>query len=378
MKPSTSQIRTYTIQQWLFEEAQGAFEIDLGESGIQHHYLRDLEPDPAFDLNYSQDRGNEELRARIGELYGAGPENIIITHGSQEALYLFYGCHVGPADHVLTFTPGWQQSWEVPVHLGAQVTKIALTQDSGYAIDWQAVSDNLRDNTRLLILCSPNNPLGTTLSESDWKQLEGLCAQRGIQALVDEEYRTDYGGSAFNRVSGYAVSSLSKIYGFPGLRIGWLVGDKEAVDRMVNLKRYTSVCNSSLCEQLALQVLGENRGHYLERFERLCHGGLTILREWVQAQPALSLIEPQGTPFAYLAYDGPGTSAEFCRRLLREQSVLLMPAEVFEDRQAVRLSFGREADVLRAGLDRIGSLLAATGAHPLGNSVRRAPYIEET
>lgn len=357
MKPSTAQIRTYTIQQWLFEEAQGAFEIDLGESGIQHHYLRDLEPDPAFDLNYSQDRGDEELRRRIADLYGAGPENIIVTHGSQEALYLFYGCHIGPDDHVITFTPGWQQSWEVPEHLGAQVTKIALTQDSGYAVDWDTVSENVQDNTRLMILCSPNNPLGIALAEDDWQQLQVLLAERDIPVLVDEEYLTDYKGSAFNRVSGYAVSSLSKIYGFPGLRLGWCVGDKEAVERMVNLKRYTTVCNSSLCEQLALQVLGEKRPHYLERFERLCRGGLEMLREWVKAQPALSLIEPQGTPFAYLAYDGPGTSAEFCRRLLREKSVLLMPAEVFEDHQAVRLSFGREAKVLQAGLDRIGQVL---------------------
>jgi len=357
MKPSTSQIRTYTIQEWLFEEAQGAFEIDLGESGIQHHYLRDLAPDPEFDLNYSQDRGDERLRQRIGELYGAGPENVIITHGSQEALYLFYGCHLGPDDHVITFTPGWQQSWEVPEHLGAQVTRIALAQESGYAIDWGVVADSLQDNTRLLILCSPNNPLGTALSDSDWEQIERLRSEREVPVLIDEEYLTDYRTSVFSRASGYAVSSLSKIYGFPGLRLGWMVGDEEAIDRMVNLKRYTTVCNSSLCEQLALQVLGEKRTHYLERFERLCASGLEMLRDWAQDQP-LSLIEPQGTPFAYLVYEGPGTSAEFCRRLLREKSVLLMPAEVFEDRKALRLSFGRESEVLQTGLDRIVEVLA--------------------
>ena len=357
MDPSTSQISTYTIQQWLFDEAQGAFDIDLGESGIQYHHLRDLEPDPGFDLNYSQDRGDGRLRQAIGEMYGAGPENVIITHGSQEALYLFYECHLGPEDHVITFTPGWQQSWEVPVHLGAQVTKIALQQEDGYAIDWDAVSESMRDNTRLLILCSPNNPLGTALSESDWEQLERLRAKRGLPVLIDEEYLTDYRGSVFGRVSGYAVSSLSKIYGFPGLRLGWLVGDREAVDRAVNLKRYTTVCNSSLCEQLALQVLA-NRPHYLERFARLCDGGLRLLRSWLKGQPSLSLVEPQGTPFAYLTYDGSGTSAELCRRLLREKGVLLMPAEVFEDRQAVRLTFGREPDILQPGLDRIGEVLS--------------------
>ena len=144
MKPMTSQIRTYTIQKWLFEEAQGAFDIDLGESGIQYHHLRDLKPDPEFDLNYSQDRGCPKLRARVGEMYGTEPENVIITHGSQEALYLFYGCHLGPGDHVITLTPGWQQSWEVPLHLGADVTKIALARELNYAVDWNTLADSLR------------------------------------------------------------------------------------------------------------------------------------------------------------------------------------------------------------------------------------------
>ena len=97
MKPTPPPIRTYTIQQWLFEEARGSFDIDLGESGIQYHHLGDLQPDPEFDLDYSQDRGNETLRAQIGDLYGSNPENVIITHGSQEALYLFYKCHLGSA-----------------------------------------------------------------------------------------------------------------------------------------------------------------------------------------------------------------------------------------------------------------------------------------
>lgn len=359
MKPSNPQINTYTIQQWLFDEAQGAFDIDLGESGIQYHCLGDLRADPAFDLNYSQDRGNENLRTMIAQMYGAGADQVIVTHGSQEALYLFYRCHLGPGDHVLTFTPGWQQSWEVPAHLGADVTKLPLARESDYTIDWQGVADAVRDNTRLLILCYPNNPLGVTLSRDDWEQLERLRETTGIHVLIDEEYLTDYQASVFCRLPGsYAVSSLSKIYGFPGLRLGWFVGDQRVVNRMVNLKRYTTVCNSSICEYFALQVLG-NRLHYVERYERLRGDGLDVLRPWVEAQPQLALIEPQGTPFAYLKYHGPGTSADFCLRLLQQKRVLLMPAEVFEDQQAVRLSFGRPREMLLEGLDRINSFLEA-------------------
>ena len=84
MKPSIPQINTYAIQQWLFDEAQGAFDIDLGESGIQYHLLGDLHADPAFDLNYSQDRGNENLRTEIGDLYGASKDQVIVARLSLE------------------------------------------------------------------------------------------------------------------------------------------------------------------------------------------------------------------------------------------------------------------------------------------------------
>lgn len=357
MNPTAPQIQTYAIQKWLFEEAQGAFDIDLGESGVQYHHLSDLKPDPQFDLNYAQDRGCAKLRERIAELYGTGPENVIITHGSQEALYLFYGCHVGPGDHVITLTPGWQQAWEVPLHFGAEVTKLPLARPADYALDWDALLAGVRHNTRLLILCYPNNPLGVALSDDDWRRLEKLRQDTGVAIIVDEEYLTDYRASAFARIAGsYSVSSLSKIYGFPGLRLGWLVGDEQAVNRMVNLKRYTTVCNSSICENLALQVLND-RPHYIERFNRLCQDGLRVLRDWLRGRDKFAMIEPQGTPFAYLTYHGTDTSAEFCRRLLRQKGVLLMPAEVFEDRQAVRLTFGRHPDVLQAGLDRIAQLL---------------------
>ena len=206
MKPTNRQINTCTIQQWLFEEAQGAFDIDFGESG------------------------------------------------SQEALFLFYSCHLGPGDHVLTFTPGWQQSWDVPLHMGAEVTKLPLAAESNYAIDWDMVAAAVKENTRLLILCYPNNPLGLALSGHDRERLERLQANSALHVLIDEEYLTDYRASVFCRRPGsYAVSSLSKIYGFPGLRLGWFVGDEEAVERVVNLKRYTTVCNSSICKYFALQ-----------------------------------------------------------------------------------------------------------------------------
>jgi aspartate/methionine/tyrosine aminotransferase len=141
------------------------------------------------------------------------------------------------------------------------------------------------------------------------------------------------------------------LFGFPGLRIGWSVGPQDVIEAMLNLKRYTTVCNSPLCEKLALGVLAR-RDNYLHRYSRMRDAGLATIRAWA-ATHRLAMVEPQGTPFAYLRLDLPIDSRTFAERLLARQRVLVMPAEVFADQQALRISFGRPHDILAEGLDRI-------------------------
>lgn len=354
---SKTQIAPYTIQHWLFDEADGRFDIDLGESGIQHHHIEDLHICTNYDLNYCQDRGHLQLRQSVAEMYGVTCEQVAITNGSQEGLYLFYQSLLQKGDHVITFTPGWQQSWEVPCFLGAEVTKIPLKVEDGYRIDWQQVRDCVRSNSRLLILTYPNNPTGTALSHEDRQAVDELIQQKGMFVLNDEEYLTDY-SSSFCHISGRTavVSSLSKIYGFPGLRLGWLISDKDTVDAVVNMKRYTSVCNSSLCEYLAVQVL-QRRQEFVDRYFRIQQDGLVYLQDWMASVDCMEMVPPQGTPFAYIQLQSPMSSMEFCRGLLEQERVLIMPAEVFEDQMALRISFGRHTDLLARGLEKVGKFI---------------------
>src|SRR5688572_5161103 len=101
----------YTIQDWLFSCAEGMYDIDLGESGTQFHHLHDLDVSINYHLNYEQDRGRIELRERIAKLYGFAANQVVLTHGSQEGLYLLYNSLLKSGDHVITTVPGWQQSW---------------------------------------------------------------------------------------------------------------------------------------------------------------------------------------------------------------------------------------------------------------------------
>ena len=127
-------IANYQIQEWLFSTANGHFDIDLAESGIHPHHIDDIQFSKNYDLNYSIDVGQQALRQLIAEMYKVDEQRIVITNGSQEALYLFYRSFLSAHDHVITFVPGWQQSWEVPAHIGCDVTKIR--GQSGYVCKW--------------------------------------------------------------------------------------------------------------------------------------------------------------------------------------------------------------------------------------------------
>ncbi len=352
-------ISNYKIQNWLFQEADGRFEIDLAESGIQYHHLHDLNLTENYHLNYSLDSGDSKLKEIIAAKYGVDFSEVMITNGSQEALYIFYQTLLKADDHVITFSPGWQQSWDVPIALGANVDVVDLSKH-GYDLNLSLIKPYLTDKTKLIILNSPHNPTGKTLSSAILTEIKDYCRSRDIFVLNDEEYLTDYKESIVNigelGFSG-CVSSLSKIFGFPGLRVGWFVGPKETIDQMINYRRYITVCNSHLCERLAEQVLNDF-DKYVNRYHNMASSGLEILKKWIDTHPELKLISPQGTPFVYIVFPSHVDTQKFARLLLQQQKVLVMPAEVFDDKNAIRVSFGRPAEILETGLHRMSTALA--------------------
>ncbi|WP_032112940.1 pyridoxal phosphate-dependent aminotransferase [Candidatus Paracaedibacter symbiosus] len=354
------QLPNYKIQDWLFQEGEGRFEIDLAESGIQYHHIHNLNLRENYHLNYSSDCGDQKLRQIISGKYGRDPSHVILTNGSQEALYLFYRSLLNPGDHVITFSPGWQQSWEVPKSMGANVSVINLAENS-YEISLAIIEPHITEKTKLIILNSPHNPIGKTLPKEILSDLKEFCFKRNIFILNDEEYLTNYSSSIVTgdqNNNTACVSSLSKVFGFPGLRLGWFVGPKELVNQMINYRRYVTVCNSHLSERLAEQVLS-NFNEYIDSYENMTSAGLKILQDWTSNHPELRLISPQGTPFAYISFITKIGTKAFARKLLDEQKVLIMPAEVFNDENAFRVSFGRPANILKEGLGRISKVLAS-------------------
>ena len=290
----------------------------------------------------------------MAKYYDCQTKNICITHGGQEALYLFYRSFLRAEDHVITFTPGWSQSWIIPEQIGCKLSVIPLTSNNNFDLDIDEIKNKIQENTKLIILNYPNNPTGVDLSPETRLALIQLCNQYNIFILNDEEYLHQYENSIIKKTNfSGAVGSLSKVYGFPATRVGWFVGPEDIVKQIVNYRRYVSVCNSNLCELLALDILKQKDKH-IKRYKDLVSQGVEVLRAWCSQIHELKLIEPSNTPYAYIILPGSWDSDKFCRDILKEQKVLIMPSSVFEHKEnSFRITFAREASILHEGLNRI-------------------------
>ncbi|MGE7386065.1 aminotransferase class I/II-fold pyridoxal phosphate-dependent enzyme [Streptomyces sp. NPDC004126] len=347
----------YPMRRWVFQDARNRYDIDLGDSNVDCGTVADL-PFPAdLVLDYGTDRGGDRLRELVAGLYGRSTDEVGITHGAQEALYLLYSVLLRPGDHVVVFAPGWQQAWEAPARMGCRTDLIGTTPEG--RPDVARAAGLIGRDTKAVVLNSPCNPTGMRFTEHEVDVLVRAARRHGSHLLLDEEYVADLPGDSLLRCyeRAVSVSSVSKVYGFPGLRTGWMCGPADVVRAAMEHKHYTTISNSVLTEWLAAEVL-DRRDHYLDRYRRLTSVGGRVLSSWAAGHAGqVALRAPQGTPFAWLTLSGEETSLSFCRQVLEQARVLLMPAEVFGAERGLRITFAREEDVLREGLARIGTLL---------------------
>ncbi|MDQ0810994.1 aspartate/methionine/tyrosine aminotransferase [Streptomyces sp. B3I7] len=350
----------YSIARWTFEDSAGRYDIDLGNSYVPSHPLSDLTVPAALTLDYGTDRGTAALRRLIAGLYGGGgPESVTVTHGAQEALFLLFDVLVRPGDQVIAFAPGWQPLLDLPSRLGARTTVLPYGPD--LSVDAAAVAAAAGDDLRLIALNSPCNPTGRRIGKRALRELAALAAERDAFLLVDEEYAIDLSRSAaVGRDRVVSVSGLSKTYGLPGLRIGWMYGAPGLVRACAERKFLTSIANSVLCEALACSVL-ERHEEFTREYHRLCAPGLRLVQEWAARNgDAVRLVPPQDTPFAWVRLRTGEPSLALCRRALAA-GVLLTPGETMGCDEGFRLGFARDPATVTEGLARLDTVLRPDG-----------------
>ena len=323
-------------------------------------------------LGYGTSAGDPELRALVAARHGIPDGQVLITAGAAAALFLV-SLLCGDGEVVLG-QPGYPPTLSALRGIGAPVVTVLARFEDGYRVDLDAFARRLSPRTQLVIFASPQNPSGVPLTEDEVERMLAAMSRTCPEALllIDETFReATYGGAppaasfAGRSPRLLTCGSMSKAYGAPGLRIGWLTVPEPGLYEQLRLARFnTSLSCGSLDEFLAARLLSQ-ADRVLAARGAVLAGARDIVERWIKGRSDLRWLPPQAGGFCCLRLEpaafGPQEVDRF-HAYLAEQRVLVAPGPWFGDSaHVVRLGLAYEpADRLEAGLEVIGAALAAT------------------
>jgi aspartate/methionine/tyrosine aminotransferase len=345
-------------------------EMDMSESGVRPVTLLEL-GEMGLDLNailsmplgYSQSNGTVPLREALAAQYpGATPEHIEVTNGTSEANYLLALSLLRDGDEVAMEVPNYMQYGGLPKSCGARLRPFRLLLDRGWEPDWDEFDQAVNEKTRLVYLSNPNNPTGSVLTAEAMRHMVERCDQVGAYLLADEVYlgaeidceRTRSFWGMSDRV--IVTSGLSKAYGIPGVRIGWIAGPKEVVAQCWSQHDYITIGPNKISDAVArVAVQAENRERLYARTRAILQQNLPVVRKWVEGFGGkLEFREPRAGALCLVRYNSPMPSYPLCERVRVNQSVLIVPGVHLGLEGFVRLWLGGRPEFLSEGLRRIG------------------------
>jgi aspartate/methionine/tyrosine aminotransferase len=347
---------------------------NLSESSVADRRLADLGLDLDLDdlvLCYGDHLGDPALREAVATgADGVGVDDVLVTPGAAAALFCTATSLLEPGDHIVVVRTNYATNLETPRAIGAEVDIVDLDFDHGWQLDVDRLAARVRPGTtRLISITCPHNPTGTILAESSLYAIVDLAERSGAFLLVDETYR-DLTHSARLPMAAslstraVSVSSMSKAYGLPGLRVGWAVSrDAVMAETLLAAKEQMVICGPTLDEAIAGQVLGA-RERILPPILDDVRCRLAVVREWLAQQDVFEWIEPSGGVVGLVRVrpEIEIDTKRFYEDLLTEHGTYVGPGHWFEvDDRSFRLGYGWPTMVeLRAGLGGLSA--AARGA----------------
>jgi len=351
-----------------------AIASNLAESSFADMTLADygIDTDVAdLLLQYGDHRGVPALREQIAaDSDAVDPDQVLVTAGAAPALFIVASALLDADDHVLIEEPNYAANLEGPRGLAAEVEPLPIRFEDGWELDLERVAAMLRPSTRLVSVTYPHNPTGAMIDAETLLRLIGIVESHPTaRLLVDETYRELAYGEPLPVAAGLSsrvlsVSSMSKTFGLPGLRIGWLVcRDHELAETLLAAKEQILICGSTIDEEMAARVL-DARERILPPVRATVGEHLGIVRDWIGAQDVFEWVEPRAGVVGLPRFRDPDSVDvdRFYRDLLDQHGTYVGPGHWFDqERWCFRLGFGwPETDELRRGLDAL--LAAAAGA----------------
>ncbi len=351
------QIKPFAIERfydrWEFRAEWMLSSSDCESSALDE--LLELEPDAherllALRLGYTEVAGSPELLAAVAALYAQiAPAEVLTLAAAEEGIFTAYHALLGPDDHVIVEAPCYGSAIELARSTGAEVSLWQRRYEDGWAHDLAALEDQLSTRTKLIYINSPHNPTGMQMEHDVFARIVELARERSIVLFSDEVYRgLEYDPAqrlpaaceAYER--GISLGTVSKAHGLPGLRIGWLAcRDAQLLERIRELKLYTTICSSAPSELLVALAL-RHAEHFVARSQRLVLANLPLVEDLLARRAELmEWVPPTAGPIGFPRLKGINDVAMWCEQTAERAGVLVLPGTVYEQPGHVRLGFGR-------------------------------------
>lgn len=318
-----------------------------------------------MNLGYTESQGHPLLRGSIAETYSQMAADNILVLVPEEGIFLLMHALLKPGDHVVCTFPAYQSLFEVARSIGCQVDTWEPLEKQGWVFDVGQLERRLRSSTKLVVVNFPHNPTGFLPSRAEYERIVEIVRERGIHLLSDEMYRyleiepgstLPAGCDLYEKA--ISLAGLSKSYGLPGLRIGWIATkDTDLLQHTALLKDYTTICSSAPSEVLALIAL-RARHTILEQQLKRVRANLSHLDAFFERNRGYFVPNrPLGGSICFPRMLGVPDTDQFCRQLVERTGIMLVPSSMFlYGDQHVRIGFGRQD--LPDVLDRFERYLA--------------------
>ena len=303
-------------------------------------------------LGYTESAGHPQLRSEIAKLYThAHPDDIIVLAGAEEGIFIFMNVLLETGDQIIVQTPCYQSLTEVAASVGCTVRQWEMDPANNWELDFHWLKENITAKTKAIVVNFPNNPTGYTVTREQFNQLTAIAREHDLYLFCDEVYRfLEYrpgdrlpaGCDTYDKAVSLGV--MSKSFGLPGLRIGWLcTRDKELLEKIASFKDFTTICNSAPSEFLAALAL-KQKEFILNRNLEIVKTNLRHLESFFQKHAHLfQWVKPKAGPLVFPRLTFTPDAEDFCLDLIQKEGVLLAPGSRFNFRgDHVRIGFGRK------------------------------------
>lgn len=350
------------------EVGYDAIDYNLSESSVTDIRFDELNISlENLKLEYIGHRGNTAFRKMIATEAGLRDEDaVLLTAGAAGALFIINTSLLTEKDHLIVVRPNYATNIEVPVTIGCSISYIDLQFEEKWKVNIGAIEEAITASTKLISITSPHNPTGMLMKEAEIDQLIGIAERNNLMLLVDETYRdacfkTPYPIMAMKSRNVISVSSLSKAFGLPGLRMGWLITrHQELMEQFLAAKEMIYISNSAIDEEVAYRFYRQKE-KFANAINNKCMQNFETLQRWFQKEKRLECVTPQGgvVCFPRFTNDVKIDTEKFYSILMQQYKTMVGPGHWFAMPDTyMRIGFGWiDEPTLQQGLNNISKAI---------------------